>query len=177
MGEFLSKEKFKTRMRKIKLEIDELRTKIDELKSIIKMEVESSINNHIDEMIKNEIEKSITESYERVDRKLLSGYFDECKNTAELVVKAAVQNGIKWESRTIKMDKTSSGMKIEEMYEDGWHIVYAGKLKEGFDNVIIFERPKKIKPIDIDKAKNKKSKKNKTSKKLKKNIKVNRSPA
>jgi regulator of replication initiation timing len=169
---FVTKEKFKNRTRKLKIEIDDLKIQLDEIRNLIKYEVDSAINKHINEMITTQINDAIKDIYRRADRKIIKGYLDECETVARLFIESAINKGISWQMKTVKMDKASKNSRIQDLYDDGWHITFAGKLKEGGENVIMFEKPNKVKTESDQKNISKESKRD-----VKKKAKVNRSPA
>jgi len=158
--EFITKDAFKVKFRKIRHELDDLKIYLDEVRGLIKTEVDSSINHHINEMIEAQIKEAIDGIYERVDNKILKGYLNECENIAATMIRSAIEKNISWEYKTVKMNKMSHADSIEKMYNDGFHIAFAGELKDGGDKIIIFEKPNKV----IVKKLSSKSKKKKRSK-------------
>ena len=151
----------------MKMEVDEIKMFLDEVTNSIEYHVNRAVNKEIETMVEKKLKSMVKGIYDRIDKKIVNGYLNECENIAKEFVKSSVKKGIRWEQKSIDLSKAGNTKRMDRIYEEGWHITYAGKLKAGGPEIIMLERP--ILNLHKKSGNSKSKKKSKGKKKVKRN--------
>ena len=124
-----------------------VRTLRDDIPEMVASQALEIFRRKIRKRIISEVETSVDEKLEGLKQEVVGlldkGYLDNLNTLATQLISSKLNDKKFYDTYVMKGNKISLE-KIMKRYENGWHIVYHGKLKDNDPQMIIMERPKKI---------------------------------
>uniref|UniRef100_A0A6M3IFA8 Uncharacterized protein n=1 Tax=viral metagenome TaxID=1070528 RepID=A0A6M3IFA8_9ZZZZ len=132
-------DKLDKRLRKLKLRIVECEEILKTIDEKISKEVNNKTRLEIIKMVQKSVEFATKNTSKIVLKKVISKYIKFANKLVSINIETEIKKGINWQTKSIE-EKKCDVKKINELYKNGWKIVYHGKLG-GEEDFFIFDKP------------------------------------